>query len=178
MSKLLIVVDMQNDFIDGALGTPEAQSIVNPVKDFIDLFDGDVWLTQDTHTKDYLNTQEGKMLPVEHCITGTHGWEINPIIQSAFDAKWDDHEVPSYAYEKPTFGSMALAVMLWNHADYQEIHFVGLCTGICVISNAVLAKAALPEAKIYIHKDLCACVTPESHERALESMRTLQMLVV
>ena len=179
MKKLLVVVDMQNDFITGALGTKEAQAIVPGVVEFVKGFDGFVVATQDTHNSDYLDTQEGKRLPVPHCIDGTEGEEIIPELKNLVvdSEKWDSRL--SQPFRKDTFGSLSLKEWLSMHCqDCEEIHFVGVCTGICVIANAVIAKTALPEARIIIHKDLCACVTQESHERALKSMETLQMDIV
>ena len=165
VNKLLVVVDMQNDFVTGVLGTKETQAIVEPMKKFIDSFDGDVLYTQDTHFQEYLSTQEGKKLPVPHCIKNTEGWQI----VSQFNPEW--------VIAKNTFGSMVLANIIQD-AGYNEIHFVGVCTGICVISNAVIAKAIDPEVQVIIHKDLCACVTPQSHEAALKQMELLQMDIV
>lgn len=181
MKKLLVVVDMQNDFVTGSLGTEEAQALIKPMSEFIKNFDGDVTSTQDTHYENYLETQEGELLPVKHCIEFTEGWEIVPEIRQAMIEKRESIEgeqiIPNF--EKHTFGALWFGNELkYKWFDYKEIHFVGVCTGICVISNAVIAKSALPEAKIVIHKDLCACVSPESHERALESMKTLQMDII
>jgi len=167
MRKLLVVVDMQNDFVTGALGTKEAQAIVPGIVDYIKNFDGDIIATMDTHYDNYLDTQEGKKLPVVHCIKDTEGWLINKDIGNLVD----------WRVLKDTFGSTKLGEIIVAE-EFEEIHFVGVCTGICVISNAVIAKSFNPDAHIVIHKDLCACVSPESHERALESMRTLQMDVV
>lgn len=178
MKKLLVVVDMQNDFVTGVLGTKEAQEIVPAVTKFIKEFDGFVVVTQDTHYSDYMDTQEGANLPVPHCIKDTNGWEIIPEIKNLVVDPEGNNRL-THTFEKETFGAEQFQSWLGMKCrDCEEIHFVGVCTGICVISNAVLAKTVLPEAKIFIHKDLCACVTPESHERALESMKTLQMYVV
>lgn len=174
MRKLLVVVDMQHDFIDGALGTEEAKKIVPGVKEFIDNFDGEIIYTVDTHKENYLDTQEGKRLPVKHCIKDTEGWKL----EESIDRKEEEHFI------KYTFGSDQLFYKIAQTVEdptadlYDEIHFVGLCTGICVIANAILAKTADPEARIVIHKDLCACVTPESHETALKAMELLQMDIV
>lgn len=168
---------MQNDFIDGALGTKEAEAIVGNVKDKIGQYNpSDVYVTLDTHEPNYLNTQEGQNLPVEHCIKGTDGWELSPAIEEMLqDAK---------IFEKPTFGSVALAESLREFAgeDYPdgeglEIELVGLCTDICVVSNALLIKAFLPEAEISVDSSCCAGVTPEKHEAALETMRSCQIMV-
>lgn len=166
MQDFLIVVDMQNDFIDGALGTAEAKSIVLKVVEKVRSFSGRVLFTRDTHGENYLDTQEGKKLPVPHCIRGTKGWQICP-------------ELEEYCKEAPidkeTFGSATLASML-KEADrenpIQSITLIGLCTDICVISNALLIKAFLPETDIIVDASCCAGVTPESHHTALSSMRS------
>ena len=163
----LIVVDMQKDFIDGSLGTPEAVAIVPEVKEYIEGFDGEIIFTRDTHTEDYMNTQEGKNLPVPPCIEGTDGWQIaSELLPQARGRK---------IFDKPTFGSMELAQYLKEKADAEEIILIGLCTDICVISNAFLIKAALPEIKISVVEKCCAGVTPESHERSLEAMKMCQI---
>ena len=176
MCKLLVVVDMQNDFIDGALGTKEAQAIVDNVVAKIKEYKNNtdeckVIYTMDTHIADYLNTQEGRNLPVAHCIEYTDGWRLNNRIGETVEQVAD-------LYRKPTFGSLELAndlKMMWR--DATEIEFVGLCTDICVLSNVVLAKAALPEAKIIVDAACCAGVTPESHDTALNAMKMIQVEV-
>lgn len=172
MRKILIVIDMQNDFIDGALGTPEAVGIVENVKDKIRSYSGeDIFATMDTHEPDYLQTQEGRHLPVEHCIRGSEGWRIRKDIAELLDG--------AKIYEKPTFGSTQLAKDLKEisqEADI-ELELVGLCTDICVVSNALLLKAAMPEVRISVDAACCAGVTPEKHEAALETMRSCQMEV-
>jgi len=169
MKKLLVVVDMQNDFVTGVLGTEEARAIVQPMIEYIKNFDGRVVFTQDTHTKDYLNTQEGKKLPVPHCIERTVGWELIPEIQ----------ELPLFMHTfiKPTFGSVALGGYIQN-GNYDEVQFCGVCTGICVISNVLLTKAYCPEVPIKVIENLCACVTPESHKTAIEAMKMCQVDIV
>ena len=167
MKKLLVVVDMQNDFITGTLGTKEAQALVPCIVDYIKCFDGDVIATMDTHYDDYLDTQEGKKLPVVHCIKDTEGWLLNKDIGNLVDRR----------VLKNTFGSTKLGEIIAAE-EFEEVHFVGVCTGICVISNAIIAKSFNPDARIVIYKDLCACVTPESHDRALKSMETLQMDII
>ena len=173
MQKLLIVVDMQNDFIDGALGTPEAVAILPKVKNKIEDFNGKVLFTRDTHTEDYMSTSEGKNLPVPHCIKNTHGWQIaDPLLPYAKDA---------FIIDKPTFGSIALADYLTkeNESDpIGEITLIGLCTDICVISNALLTKAALPEVAVSVDASCCAGVTPESHQRALAAMQVCQIQIL
>ena len=169
--KILIVVDMQNDFIDGALGTKEAEKIVANVKEKIDTYrsnNDEVIFTRDTHFDDYLETQEGKNLPVKHCIKDSFGWQISSKLDVA----------DSVVIDKPTFGSTKLMEYLLSKQNISEIQLVGLCTDICVISNAFLLKAALPEVLISVDSRCCAGVTPESHNRALESMKTCQIMVI
>ncbi|MBR6769069.1 MAG: cysteine hydrolase [Clostridia bacterium] len=173
MQKILIVVDMQNDFIDGALGTPEAVAILPKVKNKIETFDGKVIFTRDTHTDDYMNTAEGKNLPVPHCIKDTHGWQIaDALLPYTKDA---------IIIDKPTFGSIALAELLQKEDQNEaidEVTLIGLCTDICVISNAMLAKAALPEITVSVDASCCAGVTPESHDRALAAMQVCQIKIL
>lgn len=172
MSKMLIVIDMQNDFVDGALGTREAQAIVPKVIEKIKNFKGQVLYTRDTHEEDYLETQEGKNLPMKHCIYETEGWQLVPEINAI--AK----ENNSLIFDKPTFGSLALAGCLNGInkvAQIDELELVGLCTDICVISNALLLKATMPEVKITVDASCCAGVTPESHQNALEAMKMCQI---
>lgn len=167
--KILVVVDMQKDFTHGALGSAEAMAIVPNVCEKIKNFDGDVVFTMDTHSEIYLDTQEGKNLPVPHCIKGTDGWTL------------DENVAPLSCgcrfFEKPTFGSVELATFVKDR-DYTEIELIGLCTDICVISNAILLKAYLPEAKISVDASCCAGVTPESHENALLAMKMCQINVI
>ena len=171
--NILVVIDMQNDFIDGALGTPEAVASVPKVMVKMMNFDGLVLATRDTHGEDYLERQEGKKLPVVHCIKGTHGWEIKDEIQQL---------LISQPIDKPTFGSEALGKVLKDLNNDVEpidsITLVGLCTDICVISNAMLLKAFLPEVPIMVDASCCAGVTPESHERALEAMKACQIEII
>lgn len=169
---VLIVVDMQNDFIDGALGTAEAVAIVPNVVKKIRDFDGIVLATKDTHGEDYLSTQEGKNLPVVHCVKGTEGWELNPSVAELIDEP---------AIEKPAFGSVRLGevlVALSRKAPVEDITLIGLCTDICVISNAMIAKAYLPEVPVIVDASCCAGVTPASHNNALEAMKACQIQVV
>ena len=173
MKKLLIVVDMQNDFIDAALGTPEAVSIVEAVKEKIRSYPAEnVIATMDTHGEDYLKTQEGRNLPVTHCVKGTDGWQIRPDIAELL--------TEARIYEKPAFGSTALAADLKALSEKEdlELELVGLCTDICVVSNALLLKAAMPEIRIFVDAACCAGVTPEKHQAALETMRSCQIYVV
>lgn len=175
--KVLVVVDMQNDFIDGSLGTKEAQAIVTGVVEKIRNFDGKVIATRDTHGEDYLNSAEGKQLPVVHCVKGTEGWKIRPEVEAAVREK-----AGSRILDKPTFGSVQLGEYVWNLNEtddpVEEITLIGLCTDICVISNALLLKAYLPEVPIRVEASCCAGVTPESHEQALGAMRMCQIAVI
>ncbi len=173
MRKILIVIDMQNDFIDGALGTPEAEAIVEGVKGKIRAYPAeDIIATMDTHEANYLQTQEGRNLPVEHCIRGTDGWKIRPDIAELLEG--------AKVFEKPTFGSTALAeeMKALSEAEDIEIEMVGLCTDICVVSNALLLKAAMPEVEITVDASCCAGVTPESHSAALKTMSMCQIRIV
>ena len=170
MQDFLLVIDMQNDFIDGALGSDMAQSIVDGVANKIMSFDGSVIFTRDTHTEDYLNTREGRLLPIPHCIDGTDGWQLHPKIAAVAGS----HRI----IDKPTFGSEELASLLIaeNERDkIGEVTLVGLCTDICVISCAMLVKAALPEAEITVLSDLCRGVSEESHQTALSAMKACQI---
>lgn len=174
MKRFLIVVDMQNDFIDGALGTKEAEAIVPKVAEKIRGFDGEVLLTLDTHGEHYADTQEGRMLPVPHCIKGTYGWALNREIARAAA------EREAIPFEKGTFGSEKLARYLlarsWEE-PIGEIVLVGLCTDICVISNAMTIKAFLPEVPITVDAACCAGVNPMSHENALNAMDQCQITI-
>ena len=167
--KYLVVVDMQNDFIDGALGSKEAVAIVPYVKELVKSFDGKVLFTRDTHFENYTDTQEGKNLPVPHCIKDTDGWQIRPEL---------DELRKSEAIDKITFGSNELVELLKNEADIESITFVGLCTDICVISNVMLVKAFYPEIPLFVDAKGCAGVTPESHNIALEAMKMCQVKVI
>ena len=168
MMKLLLVIDMQNDFIDGALGTKEAVAIVPRVAEKIKAARkrGDmVVFTRDTHQKNYLETQEGRKLPVLHCIEGSDGWQISPRLEVG----------DSRVFDKPTFGSLNLADFAATLDGLEEVELVGLCTGICVISNAFILKARLPEVRLSVDASCCACVTPESHATALAAMKLCQV---
>ena len=165
--KVLIVVDMQNDFITGSLGSKLAENIVEKVVNKVKAFDGTVIFTRDTHFENYLNTREGKNLPVKHCIKDTFGWEIcdelKPFAKKVID--------------KPTFGSVDLANELKTYKDIEEIELCGLCTDICVISNAMILKATFPEVKIVVDSSCSAGVSEESHNTALDSMKAVQIEV-
>lgn len=169
--RALVVVDMQVDFVTGCLGTVEAKNIVENLVNYIRNFDGDIYFTRDTHNENYMDTQEGKRLPVPHCIKDTDGWEIIPELKTVMQEK---AQQVIKVIDKPTFGSVELATILAQNG-YDEIEFCGVCTGICVISNAMLAKAYMTETNVTILKDLCACVTPESHTIALNAMATCQI---
>ena len=173
MRKILIVIDMQNDFIDGSLGTKEAVSIVGAVCDKIRSYPAeDVIATMDTHEADYMTTQEGQNLPVMHCIKGTPGWQIRPEIAALLTG--------ARIYEKPAFGSVSLAQDLRALSEQEdlELELTGLCTDICVVSNALLLKAFMPEVKISVDAACCAGVTPAAHQAALDTMRSCQIHIV
>ena len=173
-TKYLIVVDMQNDFIDGALGTPEAQAIVENVCDKVRRFPGKVAFTMDTHQPDYLSTQEGRNLPVEHCIEGTHGWQLSDALEEMRSSR----DLP--VFKKGAFGSVELAQALAreNQNDpIESIELVGLCTDICVVSNALLIKGFLPEVPVSVDARCSAGVTPRAHEAALTTMESCQVKV-
>lgn len=167
--KFLIVIDMQNDFITGSLKNDDAKKIVSSVENKIKNFDGEVIFTQDTHSKKYLKTQEGKNLPVKHCIKNTWGWEIcdelKPYVKTNIN--------------KPTFGSLKLPKLIKSyHQEIEEIEIVGICTDICVISNAMILKASFPEVEITVDSSLCAGVTKESHNNALNAMKATQIKII
>lgn len=169
---VLIAVDLQNDFVTGALGTPEAQAILPRAAERIRRFQGTVFFTQDTHGPEYLQTQEGQRLPVPHCIRGSQGWELCPAIREVRNG--------APVLEKPTFGSAELArrlVALNSRERIRSITLIGLCTDICVISNALVIKAFLPQTPISVDAACCAGVTPESHRRALAAMEMCQITV-
>lgn len=167
--KFLIVVDMQNDFISGALGSKLAEAIVPNVVEKVKNYDGTVIFTRDTHFTEYMDTQEGKNLPVMHCIKDTTGWEIcnelKPYVNKVVD--------------KITFGSVDLPDVIKSYGEeIEEIELCGLCTDICVISNAMILKATFPEVKIVVHGNCCAGVTEESHQTALNAMKAVQIDVI
>ena len=169
--KYLIVVDVQNDFVDGVLGTAEARAMLPALLEKVRNFDGTVLLTKDTHTDDYLHTQEGKNLPVPHCIVNTEGWQIRKEIADLISTE---------PIIKETFGSSRLPERIRTLSDQEAIEsitLVGLCTDICVISNAMVLKAFFPELPIHVDASCCAGVTRESHLQALEAMKVCQMIV-
>lgn len=171
MQKGLVVVDMQNDFISGALGSAEAAAIVPRVREKLERFQGTVFFTRDTHEADYLQTQEGRRLPVPHCIRGTDGWQICGALT----------DFAQNLVDKQTFGSVELATCLKKldgREPLESVTLVGLCTDICVISNAMLLKTYLPETEICVDASCCAGVTPESHRNALFAMKACQIVIV
>lgn len=192
--KVLIVVDMQKDFVDGSLGTPEAQAIVPLVAETIKQMaapDTVVIFTKDTHPENYMDTLEGKNLPVPHCIKGTAGHSIVDEVFNAYINVISDYANSYDVYpmadwnpikvEKPTFGSVELQNILFDineRLGIEEVTLMGLCTGICVMSNAILAKATLPEVPVNVVADCCACVTPASHKIALEAMKLCQINII
>jgi nicotinamidase-related amidase len=168
MKNILVVVDMQKDFIDGTLGTKEAVSIVDSVAETIKSLEGEVVFTRDTHFDNYMETQEGKKLPVTHCIKDTEGWQLDKKLEVI---KTSDMKI----FDKLTFGSVELAEYLKTIKDLEKVTLIGLCTDICVISNALLIKAYLPEIKISVIEKCCAGVTPQSHKNAIEAMKMCQI---
>lgn len=174
MKKFLVVVDMQKDFVDGALGTAEAVAIVPKVAEKIRTFDGEVFATFDTHYDNYMQTAEGKHLPVPHCIKGTEGWQLDKNVARALEDR-------AYtAVEKNTFGSVELPNLIAEAAQGDEftLELIGLCTDICVVSNALLLKAQFPEMPIAVDAACCAGVTPEAHEAALATMKSCQIEII
>ena len=173
MKKLLIVVDMQNDFVDGALGSADAIAIVDSVVKKIEDFDGDIIATLDTHFEDYMDSAEGKKLPVPHCIKGTEGHRLNEKVMAALEKK-------GYTpIEKLTFGSVDLPRLIReSYGEDVSIELCGLCTDICVVSNALILKASFTDAPIFVDRTCCAGVTPESHEAALTTMASCQIDII
>ena len=172
MKRYLIVIDMQNDFIDGSLGTKEAVEIVENAKAKILSYPAEcVIATMDTHGDDYMYTHEGKILPVPHCIKGTDGWKFSPVL--------DPYLSGAKIYEKPTFGCTQLVSDLKDLSEEEEIEveLIGLCTDICVVSNALLIRAFMPEIDIYVDSSCCAGSAPEAHDAALQTMRSCHIIV-
>ncbi|MDB2160163.1 cysteine hydrolase [Clostridium butyricum] len=184
MKKILVVIDMQNDFITGSLGTKEAQAIVpnviKKINEYDKIDDSVIYVTQDTHYSNYLETQEGRNLPIKHCIKDSHGWKIQESVQKALDDYKEKHNI--VCYHKETFGSNKLAdnmyIDFFDDNELYEIEFVGLCTDICVISNVLSIKANLPEVKMIVDASCCAGVTPQSHKNALEAMKMCQVEII
>ena len=179
--NILVIIDMQNDFTTGVLGNQECKTVIPEIVKIINEthFDS-IILTKDTHHQDYLNTQEGKRLPIPHCIENTDGWNICPEIMSAVQHNYQPSNY--HVIEKHTFGSLYMANMLKEKYLLKQENFtftvVGVCTGICVISNVMLLKAALPESRIQVIAKACACVTPESHKTALDAMEMCQVNII
>lgn len=170
MKRLLVVVDMQKDFIDGSLGTKEAQAIVPKVAERVmsgQAAGEEIIFTLDTHGEDYLETLEGKKLPVKHCLKGTDGWQLCKELAG----------IAGRRFEKGTFGSLECAKYA-AEGGYDQVELIGLCTDICVISNAMLLKAAMPQTRICVRADCCAGVTPESHINALKAMEMCQIEII
>ena len=171
--KLLVVIDMQNDFLTGPLGNEQTAGVVGTVEGIVNSFPGWRVFTKDTHYDNYLETQEGEKLPVVHCIEGTEGWELCDLLKGM--------QVPDGEFKnvfiKNTFGSTELAEYI-KKEGFEEVYLCGVCTGICVISNALLIKAVNPEIKIRVIEDACACVTPETHKNAIEAMKLCQIEIV
>lgn len=184
MKKILVVTDAQNEFITGALGNKECEAAVINIVTVIESGKYDkVIVTQDTHGKDYLKTQEGKRLPVIHGQEGTEGYRLHPDITAALKKNFNEEDV--IKVRKPTFGSLDFGKVLqniWDGAvekgEEMEVHFTGFCTGICVLSNVVMAKTFCPEARVCIIENACACVTPESHKTAIEAMKPIQVDII
>lgn len=172
--RYLIVVDMQKDFVNGALGTKEAEAIVPAVLEKVHSFDGDIIFTKDTHFEDYMSTSEGRQLPVEHCIKGTDGWRLIEELEKYCAANGNA------VYEKITFGCKELALDMYEKSEAEQIasiELIGLCTDICVVSNALLLKAFLPEVEISVDAKCCAGVTPQAHQAALQTMASCQIRI-
>ena len=168
MKKALIVIDMQNDFIDGTLANPDAQAIVPAIIKRIEQFDGVIFATRDTHQSDYLSSPEGKNLPVEHCIQNTDGWQIQKDILNALQQR------NATILDKPTFGYLGWEVL----ADMDEVELIGTCTDICVVSNALILKALFPALCVKVNAALCAGTTKENHAAALQTMRMCQVEIL
>ncbi|MBE6766477.1 MAG: cysteine hydrolase [Ruminococcaceae bacterium] len=174
MKNFLIVVDIQNDFVNGALGTAEAVAMLPAAEQKIREWDGEIFVTYDTHFDDYMDSSEGEKLPVAHCIKGTEGWALNARIAEVLDGK------EYTAVEKITFGSTELPALIKKAAGDEEfsVTLIGLCTDICVVSNALILKANFPEADISVDSACCAGVTPESHNAALDTMKMCQINII
>ena len=168
MKQALIIIDMQKDFVDGALANPMAEAIVAPIADYAKNFDGDLIATRDTHAENYLKTSEGKYLPVVHCVHGTPGWEIVPQISAVLTDRG------AKLVDKPTFGYLDWGFL----KEYDEVTLVGTCTDICVVSNALVLKAKFPEMKVNVKGALCAGTTKENHDAALKVMACCQVNIL
>ena len=174
MKKFLVVVDMQKDFVDGALGTKEAVAIVPAVYEKIKSFDGEIFVTLDTHSENYMQTAEGRKLPVVHCVKGTDGWQLDAHVEDALKGK------KVTTVEKPTFGSVELPKIIEKAAGGEDfsIEVIGLCTDICVVSNALMLKAHFYEKEITVDASCCAGVTPDTHNAALDTMACCQINII
>ena len=173
MTKILVIVDMQHDFIDGSLGNSDAMAILSTAIQKIHQRIADGWeiaVTLDTHGPDYLNTQEGQKLPVPHCIKDTAGWELHPMVKKALKG------IPYRIFEKPTFGSESLMAYL-KEVQPEAVEFIGLCTDICVVSNAIAAKMVLLDAAVSVDADCCAGTSPMNHQAALTTMASCQISI-
>lgn len=173
--KYLIVIDMQNDFVTGSLGSGDAREIVDAMVAKLEAFNGELIFTKDTHGSDYLNTQEGTNLPVEHCIKGSFGHDLIPKLQIICEQR------KAKVFEKNTFGSLPLAAYLkeqWDKDEIQSIALCGVCTDICVISNALLIKASIPECPVIVLKDLCAGLSRQKHAHALDVLNSCQIATI
>ena len=171
MKTLLVIVDMQRDFVHGALGTAQAREILPRLERKIRQARDEgaaLAYTMDTHQPDYLQTQEGKNLPVVHCVEGTTGWDVCPELSGLLEG--------AKAFRKPSFGSVELGEYV-KKEGFDRVELAGVCTGICVLSNAALIKAYAPETEVVVDSGLCACVSPESHQTALQAMRLIQVAV-
>ncbi len=174
--QVLVVVDMQQDFVTGVLGSKEAQAIVAQVVETIQRFPGEICVTYDTHQGDYLQTQEGKQLPIPHCLQGSPGWQLVPEVAQALAEKEEAQTVVK-EFQKPVFGSVELCRYLMGKAEVEEITLIGVCTDICVLSNAIMLRSALPETKIRVLASCCAGISVEAHNRALEALGPCQIQV-
>ena len=175
MKHFLVVVDLQRDFVSGALGSEEARAMLPYAADLIRKFEGEIFVTMDTHQENYFETSEGRHLPVEHCIRGQEGWKLEEEIEEALCSQGGYSAV-----EKPTFGSVALPGILGHASGGEEfdVTLIGVCTDICVVSNALLLKAFFPEVSIRVDARACAGVTRESHEAALRTMQMCQIEIL
>lgn len=174
MKKILVVIDMQKDFVDGALGTKQAAGIIQRAAEKIKNFDGDIFVTYDTHFENYADTAEGKKLPVVHCVKDTPGWQLDKNIAAALEGK--DY-IP---VEKHAFGSLELPGLIAEKVGGSDFsaELIGICTDICIVSNALILKASFPEAPVSVDSACCAGVTPEKHNAALETMRSCQIDII
>lgn len=168
MKKALIVIDMQKDFVDGSLANTEAQAIVSPIAEYVRNYEGDVIATRDTHAEDYMESAEGKKLPVPHCIQGTDGWEIVDEIATALKTK------NAVILDKPTFGYLGWDLL----GEYDEVELIGTCTDICVVSNALILKAAFPDLTVKVKPSLCAGTSVENHNAAITVMGCCQVEIL